>query len=324
MIVRPRRNRKSEIIRNLTQETQLNISDIIAPLFVLEGENQVEKISTMPGICRYTPDLLVKEVLALHKRGVKAFALFPKTEDHLKSEDGKEAFNPNALIPRTIHLLKKEVPQACIITDVALDPYTSHGHDGIANEEGEILNDETVETLVKQALVAADAGVDIIAPSDMMDGRVKAIRTALDSAGFTNTLILSYTAKYASSLYSPFRDAIATSLTFGDKLTYQMSPHNIKEALLEAKLDQDEGADMLMVKPATYYLDVISRIRQESHIPVGAYHVSGEYAMVAAAAQAGVVDKHKVLHEALVSIKRAGASFIFTYAYNEMLDIYGH
>ncbi|MDN3505562.1 MAG: porphobilinogen synthase [Rhabdochlamydiaceae bacterium] len=324
MLIRPRRNRKNPMIRALIQENHLNIHDIIAPFFLIEGDDKIEPIKSLPGISRYTLDKLIVEVASIHSRGIQSIAIFPALERNKRSKEASEAFNENGLIPSAIKLLKKHFPNLTVITDIALDPYTDHGHDGLTSDEGEILNDETIKVLVKQALVAAKAGVDAVAPSDMMDGRIKAIRSALDSHGYENTTIIAYTAKYASALYGPFRDAIKTKLAFGDKLTYQLNPANIKEALLETKLDQEEGADMLLVKPATFYLDVIAKMAQISHIPIGAYHVSGEYAMVQAAASQGMLDLHKTYHEALLSIKRAGGSFIFTYAYKEMLEFLGH
>ncbi len=314
---RLRRNRKSAAIRRLVRETELLPSDLIAPLFVTEGQRSA--IASLPGIERLPLEDLLREVERVHRWGVQAIALFPVIDPALKSEEGEEAWNPNGLIPRAIRALKREFPEVCLIADVALDPYTSHGHDGVVRN-GEIDNDETVEHLVQMALVQADAGIDVVAPSDMMDGRVGAIREALDEAGFTATSILAYSAKYASSLYAPFRDALGTRLAFGDKRTYQMDPANVREALLEARLDEQEGADMLMVKPALFYLDVIAKLRAQTEKPIAAYHVSGEYAMVMAAHQLGYLDAPAVFREALLSIKRAGADMILTYSVSVLID----
>jgi porphobilinogen synthase len=319
MLIRPRRNRKSATIRSLVAETNLHLNDLVIPFFIIEGKEKKEPIIQMPGIFRFTLDLLLKELQSIHAKGILAIALFPSIAKEKKDKEGSEALNSKGLIPTAVALIKKEIPSLCIITDIALDPFTSHGHDGLVSEQGEIENDKTIEVLVNQAVLHATAGVDIVAPSDMMDGRIGAIRKGLDLAGFSNTSILSYTAKYASSLYAPFRGALKVRLEFGDKKSYQMNPANVKEALLEAALDEKEGADMLMVKPASLYLDVISKIQERTLIPVGAYHVSGEYAMVALAHEHGLLNKHEVFYETLLAIKRAGASFIFTYAYQEML-----
>lgn len=323
MLVRPRRNRKNAAVRALTQESHLNINDLIAPFFIIEGSEKKDPIPTLPNIFRFTIDQLIQEVEEIHHRGIQSIALFPAIEATKKHPNGSEALNRKGLIPNAVRTLKREFPNLCIITDVALDPYTNHGHDGLIDEQGNILNDETIPILIEQACIAAESGVDIVAPSDMMDGRVEAIRRGLDQKGFQTTSICAYTAKYASALYGPFRDALQSNLSFGDKSTYQINPANTTEALLEARLDQQEGADMLLVKPATFYLDIITKIRQIAHIPVGAYHVSGEYAMVVAAHEKKMLDKYKTLFEALLSIKRAGASFIFTYAFREMLSILG-
>ena len=319
MLIRPRRNRKSATIRSLVAETNLHLNDLVIPFFIIEGKEKKEPIIQMPGIFRFTLDLLLKELQSIHAKGILAIALFPSIAKEKKDKEGSEALNSKGLIPTAVALIKKEIPSLCIITDIALDPFTSHGHDGLVSEQGEIENDKTIEVLVNQAVLHATAGVDIVAPSDMMDGRIGAIRKGLDLAGFSNTSILSYTAKYASSLYAPLRGALKVKLEFGDKKSYQMNPANVKEALLEAALDEKEGADMLMVKPASLYLDVISKIQERTLIPVGAYHVSGEYAMVALAHEHGLLNKHEVFYETLLAIKRAGASFIFTYAYQEML-----
>jgi porphobilinogen synthase len=312
---RLRRNRKSESIRKMVQETHLHPSDLVVPIFLIEGEKKSVPIASMPGIERITTDLALREAEALLKKGIQSIALFPVIDANLKSDRAEEAWNSSGLLAKAIQQIKREFPELCVMADVALDPFTTHGHDGIADAQGKILNDETIECLIHMSLMQAEAGVDFVAPSDMMDGRVGAIRKALDENGYQDAGILAYSAKYASSLYGPFRDALKTSLSFGDKKTYQMDPANVREALLEAKLDDDEGADILMVKPATYYLDVIAKLRAQTNRPIAAYHVSGEYAMVMAAHQAGWLDAEKVFREALLSIKRAGADLIFTYAY---------
>jgi porphobilinogen synthase len=276
----------------------------------------------MPGIERMSLDFLLEEAAFLHRQGIQAIALFPSIAKEKKTEKGEEAWNPYGLIPHAIRAVKQSLPQLCVIADVALDPYTSHGHDGIVNDRGEILNDETVELLCRMALVQAEAGAEYVAPSDMMDGRVKELRMALDLAGFSATGILSYSIKYASSLYAPFRDALHSQLAFGDKKTYQMDPANSREALLEAKLDEEEGADILMIKPATFYLDIIAKLRAQTNRPIAAYHVSGEYAMIMAAAKLGYLNHaERVLYEALLSIKRAGADLIFTYGVRNILSL---
>lgn len=311
---RPRRNRKSPAIRALVQETRLHASDLIYPLFLIEGRGVREPIKSMPGIFRWSLDLLMKEVEDALELGIPAIALFPVIEKSLKDEEGSLSIDRSGMLQKGIEALKREFPNLCIMSDVALDPYTSHGHDGIVNEEGEVLNDETVEALIQMALVQAEAGVDMVAPSDMMDGRIKAIRLALDRHGFSSVGIHAYSAKYASAFYGPFRDALSSQLKFGDKKSYQMNPANRREALLEAALDELEGADILMVKPALAYLDVILKLREATTLPVSAYHVSGEYAMVMAAAQNGWLDGPKALWESVLSIKRAGADMILTYA----------
>jgi porphobilinogen synthase len=318
--IRLRRNRQSPALRNMVRETELNASDLIAPLFLSDGVNQKNSIASMPGIERLSIDLAVKQACMLHERGVQAVALFPFVEKTLRTSNAEEAWNPNSLIARGISAIKRALPTLCVIADVALDPFTTHGHDGLADSEGNILNDETVECLIRMALSAAESGVDIVAPSDMMDGRIGAIREALDKEGHEQVGILAYSAKYASSLYGPFRDALGTRLAFGDKKTYQMDPANVREALLEAALDEKEGADMLMVKPASLYLDVIAKLREKTNRPIAAYHVSGEYAMVMAAHQMGWLDAGKVFYETLLSIKRAGADMILTYAATHVLD----
>ena len=312
---RMRRNRKNDWTRRLVRENQLSVDDLIYPMFVTEGENHREDIKSMSGISRFSTDLLIKEVEKVAKLGIPAIALFPVVPVEKKSLDGAEAYNPDNLVSRTVKLLKEAVPEVGIICDVALDPYTTHGHDGLINDAGEILNDETVEVLVRQALSQAEAGVDIVAPSDMMDGRVGAIRTYLDENDFINTSILAYSAKYASSFYGPFRDAVGSSSAFkGDKKTYQMDPANSDEAIREVELDIQEGADMVMVKPGLPYLDIIHRVKETFTVPTFAYHVSGEYAMLKSAAENGWLDYEKTALETMMSFKRAGADGVLTYS----------
>lgn len=318
--IRLRRNRKSESIRKMVQETHLLPSDLAVPIFIIEGENKKEAIPSLPGLFRWSIDAMISEAFRLYKKGVRSVLLFPVVPSHLRTDDAAESWNHEGLLFRGISALKNELPDLCVMADVALDPFTSHGHDGIANEAGEILNDETIHSLIRMAVMQAKAGIDFIAPSDMMDGRVKELRKGLDLAGYQNVGIMSYSAKYASALYGPFRNAMHTKLLFGDKKTYQMNPANVREALLEARLDEEEGADILMVKPALFYLDVIAKLRQTTLRPIAAYHVSGEYAMVMAAHEKGYLDAGKVFYEALLSIKRAGADLIFTYAADFVLD----
>lgn len=317
--LRLRRNRRTEAIRKMVQETVLRPENLIAPLFLIEGVKQRIPIGSMPGIERLSIDCAIQEAALLHRQGVQAVALFPYVDPSLRSLGAEEAWNEQGLLARAIYALKQEIPSLCVIADVALDPFTSHGHDGLADSNGIILNDETVECLIRSSLMQAEAGVDFVAPSDMMDGRVRAIRVALDEAGFKDVGILAYSAKYASSLYGPFRDALGSSLSFGDKKTYQMDIANRREALLEAKLDEEEGADILMIKPASLYLDVIAHLREQTQRPIAAYHVSGEYAMVMAADEKGYLDARRVFYETLLSIKRAGADLIFTYAIKQVL-----
>lgn len=314
IIKRPRRNRKSCTIRALMQETRLHHSDLIYPLFVIEGKKRQEAIESMPGIFRLSLDLLMEEAERALKLKIPAVALFPVIERGLKDPFGSEATNQNGILQKAIRALKENFPELCVFADIALDPYTSHGHDGIANEKEEILNDETIDILVKMALLQAEAGVDFVAPSDMMDGRVGAIRRALDEAGHSSVSIHAYTAKYASSFYGPFREALSSELQFGDKKSYQMNPANWREAIRETLLDEEEGADVIMIKPALPYLDVISKVREVTSLPISAYQVSGEYSMILAAAQNGWIDKEKALWESVMCIKRAGADMIFTYA----------
>ena len=299
----------------MMRENRLTPDDFIYPVFVLEGEQQREPVASMPGVERLSIDLLVEEAREVHALGVPSMALFPVTPQSAKSEDANEAFNPDGLAQRAVRALKQALPELGVVTDVALDPFTTHGQDGLIDASGYVLNDETVEVLVKQAVSHADAGADVVAPSDMMDGRIGAIRDALEGAGHIHTRILAYSAKYASSFYGPFRDAVgsASNLAGGNKCTYQMDPANSDEALHEVALDLAEGADMVMVKPGMPYLDIVRRVKQEFGAPTFAYQVSGEYAMLMAAAQNGWLDERAVVLESLLSIKRAGADGILTY-----------
>jgi len=312
MLIRPRRLRYNPAIRRLVRETELTVNDLIYPLFIMEGENQKVAIPSMPDCYRYSLDLLLKEVVNAYNLGINAIALFPLIAEDKKDNFGRESYNPDGLVPRAVKAIKKEVPEIIIITDVALDPFSIYGHDGIV-EDGKILNDETLEVLVKMSLSQAAAGANFVAPSDMMDGRIGAIRRALDAAGYLDVGILAYTAKYASAYYGPFRDALESAPKFGDKKTYQMDGANSREALREASLDITEGADIIMVKPALAYLDIIRRLRDSSHLPVAAYNVSGEYAMIKAAAKQGWIDEKSLILETLISMKRAGADLILTY-----------
>ena len=311
---RPRRNRKSEVIRDMVQETRLTTHDFIFPLFLIEGQNQKLEVKSMPGINRLTADRLVDEIGQCVELGIKAFAPFPSINDSLKDRLAKESSNPDGLYLKTIADIKRQFPDVVLMTDVAMDPYSSDGHDGVVDtESGEILNDATLEVLGQMALAQARAGADIIGPSDMMDGRVAWIRRVLDENAFQHVSIMSYTAKYASAFYGPFRDALDSAPKKGDKKSYQMNPANKREALRELALDEAEGADMVMIKPALSYLDVIHAVKERTHLPVTAYNVSGEYAMVKAAAQNGWLDGEKTMMEVLTSIKRAGADAILTY-----------
>ena len=311
---RLRRNRFTEFSRRLVRETELSAADFIYPMFIVDGENQTLAIDSMPGQYRYSIDNLLIEIEELVDLGIPAIALFPNVDTSLKTENGEEAFNEEGLVPRAVRAIKSKFPEMGIICDGALDPYTTHGQEGIINENGYLLNDETVDALRRQALVCAAAGADVIAPSDMMDGRVGAIREELDDSGFINTQILAYSAKYASAYYGPFRDAVgsAANLGKGNKFTYQMDPANSNEALHEVRMDIDEGADMIMVKPAMPYLDIVRRVKQEFGVPTFAYQVSGEYSMHMLAIQAGVLSDAVIL-ESLMCIKRAGADGILTY-----------
>jgi porphobilinogen synthase len=312
---RPRRMRKDEFSRRLMREHRLTTDDLIYPVFVMEGHQKEEAIPSMPGIKRQSMDLIIETAKECFKLGIPAIALFPVIDMKLKTEDAKEAYNPEGLIPKVVALLKQAVPHLGIVTDVALDPYTSHGQDGLIDQSGYVLNDETVEVLIKQALCHAKAGADIVAPSDMMDGRIGKIREALEKEGFVHTKILAYSAKYASSFYGPFRDAVGSAKNLGksDKNSYQMDPANTDEALTEVELDINEGADMVMVKPGMPYLDIIYRVKTAFGVPTYAYQVSGEYAMLKAASQNGWLDEKAVVMESLLAFKRAGADGILSY-----------
>ena len=314
MMIRPRRNRQNEVIRSMVRENFLSPAQLIAPLFVIEGKTQNIPIKSMPGYARLSIDQLVIEAKELYSLGVKSVALFPAISDSLKTPEAREAYNSDGLNARAIRAVKEALPGVMVMGDIALDPYSSDGHDGLVDPKtGEILNDATLDVLAMQAICEAKAGVDIIGPSDMMDGRVGYIREALDREGFHNTMIMSYTAKYASGYYGPFRDALDSDPKKGDKKTYQMDPANGDEALREASLDEAEGADILMVKPGLPYLDIIYRLKQNFTLPIAAYNVSGEYAMVKAAAQNGWIDHDKVMMENLMCFRRAGADIILTY-----------
>lgn len=315
-MIRPRRNRKSHAVRALVRETTLSASDFIYPLFVHDKDVN-EAIDSMPGCTRWSIDGLVKEAGEAHALGIPAVVIFPAMAANLKTSEAEECYNDVGLVPRVVQALKSAHPTLCVITDVALDPYNADGHDGLVrkNDQGElqIVNDETVEVLCQQALCHSRAGVDIVSPSDMMDGRVEAIRTTLDSEGFQHVSIMAYTAKYASAFYGPFRGALESAPKAGDKKTYQMDPANAREAIRETLLDEDEGADIIMVKPAGPYLDIISLVRETTPLPVAAYQVSGEYLMIKAASKDGWLDEKAVVLESLTGIKRAGADIILTY-----------
>ncbi|MCQ2366582.1 MAG: porphobilinogen synthase [Akkermansia sp.] len=315
--IRPRRNRKSEVVRGLMRESSLTAAHLIYPMFVQEGDEDTP-IESLPGCTRWSVAGIAGECRRLLELGIGCIDLFAVVPEAKKDPQGSEAWNPDGVVPRAIRAIKEAAPQMCVMTDVALDPFNTYGQDGIVREFPgggyEILNDETVEALVKQALCHARAGADIISPSDMMDGRIAALRAALDAEGFASVSLMSYTAKYASALYGPFRGALGSAPKFGDKKTYQMDPGNIREAMREAELDAAEGADFLMVKPATLYLDVIAEMRRRTNLPIAAYHVSGEYLMVKAAAKSGWLDERAAMMESLLSIRRAGADMILTYA----------
>ena len=312
---RMRRNRRDDFSRRLTRENRLSADDLILPVFVMDGKNRSEAIDSLPGVSRYTIDKLLPVAERCLTLGIPALALFPAIERRLKTADGREALNSKGLVPRTVIALKKRFPELGIITDVALDPYTTHGHDGLIDKTGYVMNDETIAVLRRQAVVYAAAGVDIVAPSDMMDGRVAGIRAALDDKGFVHTRILAYAAKFASCFYGPFRDAVGSSsqLGRGNKYNYQMDPANSDEALWEVGLDLAEGADMVMVKPGMPYLDIIRRIKDEFKVPTYAYQVSGEYAMLMAAIRNGWLEEKRSILEALTSFKRAGTNGVLTY-----------
>lgn len=312
---RMRRMRRDDFSRRLMRESVLTANDFIYPVFVLEGEGRVEKVASMPGVERQSLDVLLKTAERAAKLGIPALAVFPVVDGSLKSLGAEEAHNPQGLVPRVVQALKREFPDLGVITDVALDPYTSHGQDGLIDEAGYVLNDETLDVLAKQALCHAQAGADVVAPSDMMDGRIGRIRTDLEAAGQIYTRILAYSAKYASSFYGPFRDAVgsAGNLGKGNKYTYQMDPANSDEALREVALDLEEGADMVMVKPGMPYLDIVRRVKDEFKVPTYAYQVSGEYAMLKAAAQNGWLNEEACVLESLLAFKRAGADGILTY-----------
>ncbi|SEL73721.1 porphobilinogen synthase [Parapedobacter koreensis] len=318
MLIRPRRNRKSSVIRDMVQETQLSAANFIFPLFIIDGNNLQTEVASMPGIYRYSIDRLLHEVETCMNLGLRAFDLFPNIDESRKDKYATESYREGSLYLRAISEVKRHFPEACIITDVAMDPYSSDGHDGLV-EKGEILNDETLAILAKMALAHAQAGADIVAPSDMMDGRIGYIRNVLDENGFANVSLMSYTAKYASAFYGPFRDALNSAPKHGDKKTYQMNPANQREALIEAELDTQEGADFLMVKPALAYLDIIKLLKDNFDLPIAAYNVSGEYAMIKASARNGWLDEQRATMEVLTGIRRAGATAILTYHAKEVL-----
>ncbi|MBN3584538.1 porphobilinogen synthase [Algoriphagus aestuarii] len=317
---RPRRNRKSEAIRNLVEETSLSVNDLIFPMFLLDGADKKIEVDSMPGIYRFSIDTMLKEIEACMKLGIKTFDVFPAYPESLKDSMATESYNPDTFYLKGLREIKRNFPELCLMSDVAMDPYSSDGHDGVV-KNGKILNDETLEILGKMSLAQADAGVDIIGPSDMMDGRVGYIREMLDDHGFSETSIMSYTAKYASAFYGPFRDALDSAPKFGDKKTYQMNPANSQEALIEADLDLEEGADFLMVKPALAYLDIIKLLQDNYPVPIAAYNVSGEYSMVKAAAEKGWIDPERAMLEVLTSIRRSGAKVILTYFAKEFAEL---
>ena len=313
LLTRLRRNRKNASVRALVSETTLSASDLVYPVFLMEGKNTEEPIHSMPGISRKTIDLFLEELKEIVNLGIRAIAPFPVVPESKKDSKATGSYDPEGLIPECIRQIKEAFPELLIMTDVALDPYNTDGHDGLVSDSGEILNDQTVEVLCKMALCHAEAGADFVCPSDMMDGRVGAIRKALDQAGYTSTSIMAYSAKYASAFYGPFRDALHSAPKAGDKKTYQMDPANKLEALREVEADISEGADIVMVKPAGPYLDVISNVHSTFPIPVAAYQVSGEYSMIVSAAENGFIDRSSVILESLIGIKRAGATMIWTY-----------
>ncbi len=309
---RPRRNRSSKAIRDLAQETHVTTDDLIFPLFLLEGTNKKVEVDSMPGIFRFSLDHMLQEIEECLELGIKGFDIFPVVDESYKDKSATRSFDPQFFYLKALEAIKKQFPEALIITDVAMDPYSSDGHDGVV-EDGKILNDPTLDILAKMALAQADTGIDMIGPSDMMDGRVGYLREVLDRNQYTDVGIMSYTAKYASAFYGPFRDALDSAPKFGDKKTYQMNPANRAEAVLEAQLDFEEGADVMMVKPAMTYLDIISDLKRNFPLPIAAYNVSGEYAMIKSAAEKGWLDGNAVMRETLTAIKRAGADMILTY-----------
>ncbi|MFL2659891.1 MAG: porphobilinogen synthase [Alphaproteobacteria bacterium] len=320
-IIRPRRLRKNKEIRDLVQQNNIHKNDIVYPMFIVEGKNIKQAIKSMPDINRLSIDLTIKEIEKLFKKGIKGFALFPYNDISLKDEKGTQSTNSNNLINRAIREIKKQIPECVIFADVALDPYTTHGHDGVCDEKGNVLNDETVEILTKQSIELAKSEADFVCPSDMMDARIINIRNALDNNGFENTGIMSYAVKYASGFYGPFRDAVGSNnLLKGDKKTYQMNPANKKEALIEAKLDVQEGADIIMIKPGMPYLDIISQTKQEINNPVAVYQVSGEYSMLKNMIDSGDLSDD-VIMESIICFKRAGADIIFTYFAPKIIDM---
>lgn len=323
LISRPRRNRKSAAIRDLVQETTLSVNDFIFPMFVMEGSGIKSEIKSMPNIYRFSIDTLLEEIKEISDLGIKSICLFPNYPEAKKDKYATESHNPETLYLKALSAIKEKFPHIALMTDVAMDPYSSDGHDGLV-ENGEIMNDETLDILGKMALAQARAGADIIGPSDMMDGRIGYIREMLDDEGFTNVSIMSYSVKYASAFYGPFRDALDSAPKFGDKKTYQMNPANVREALIEGQLDVAEGADFLMVKPAFSYLDVIKTMADNFDLPIAAYNVSGEYAMIKAAAQNGWLDGDKAMLEMLLSIKRAGAKIILSYFAKEFAIFKNH
>ncbi|SMD35238.1 porphobilinogen synthase [Reichenbachiella faecimaris] len=321
MLRRPRRNRKTATIRNMVEETRLSTHDLMYPMFLLEGKSKSVAVDSMPGINRLSIDLMLKEIETCMNLGINAFDIFPVVEEKHKDKLASKSHDPNFFYLKALEEIKEKFPEACIMTDVAMDPYSTDGHDGIVDEYGNILNDESLEVLGAMALAQAETGIDIIGPSDMMDGRVEYIRDILDDNGFEDTSIMSYTAKYASAFYGPFRDALDSAPKSGDKKTYQMNPANLREAIIEAELDEEEGADFLMVKPALAYLDVIKLLRDNFDLPIAAYNVSGEYAMIKAAAQKGWLDNDSTMMETLLSMKRAGAKVILTYFAKEAAEL---
>lgn len=319
MLQRPRRNRLTPTLRNLVQENHLQVSSLIQPLFLVPGENIKLEIKSLPGIFRFSEDLLLEEIGACMAVGIQTFLIFPAIPEELKDKGATYSYSKDNFYLKAARNIKKKFPSSCIISDVAMDPYSIDGHDGWV-EDGQILNDKTLPVLAKMAAAQAEAGFDMIGPSDMMDGRIQYIREYLDNEGYTNTGIMSYTAKYASAFYGPFRDALDSAPKAGDKKTYQMNPANLQEALKEAHLDISEGADVIMVKPALHYLDVIHLLKTNTNIPIAAYHVSGECAMLIAAAQNGWLDRQKAIEETLMGIKRAGADIIITYFAREYAE----